>query len=187
METKKETVQCNQCGVYVNSAHLARHRQAAICDQKVRSNAQMQMQNAERERLADTLKEKPESPFLRTQSALHNLLEIWNFSESFQWIQASELWICLRDYRHNHRFPLNRFFIPRESEQEQPVTPKAGLNPHASFSNLIFGLEDAHKTCANDQELSPSPSPRPVNFILVVSIQEMTQTPSTTSKWECKQ
>ena len=76
METKKETVQCNQCGVYVNSAHLARHRQAAICDQKVRSNAQMQMQNAERERLADTLKEKPESPFLRTQSALHNLLEI---------------------------------------------------------------------------------------------------------------
>jgi hypothetical protein len=76
--TKKETVQCNQCGVYVNSAHLARHQQAAICDQKARSNAQMQMQmrNAERERLADTvriLKEKPESPFLRPQSALHNL------------------------------------------------------------------------------------------------------------------
>ena len=67
-ETKKETV----------SANLARHQQAAICDQKVKSNARMQIQNAERERLADTvhilkLEEKPESPSLRPQSALHNL------------------------------------------------------------------------------------------------------------------
>jgi hypothetical protein len=27
IETKKETVQCNQCGVHINSAHLA-HRQS---------------------------------------------------------------------------------------------------------------------------------------------------------------
>ena len=45
-------------------------------------------------------------------------------------------------------------FTPNESEQEQPVTPKAGLTPRTSFSNLMFG--DA---CANDQELPPPPSP----------------------------
>ena len=47
IETKKETVQCNRCGLHVNSSHLARHRQAAVCNQKVVSNARMQNQNAE--------------------------------------------------------------------------------------------------------------------------------------------
>lgn len=50
------------------------------------------------------------------------------------------------------------FTTRKESEQELPVTPKAGLTPRASFSNLMFG--DAHETCVNDQELPPSsPSP----------------------------
>ena len=49
VETKKETEQCNQCRIHINSAHLLRHQKAAIYDQKARSNAKMQKQNAERE------------------------------------------------------------------------------------------------------------------------------------------
>ena len=41
------------------------------------------------------------------------------------------------------------------------MTPKAGLTPRAPFSNLIF--EDAHETCANDEEL-PLSSPLPRLF-----------------------
>ena len=48
-----------------------------------------------------------------------------------------------------------------------PWTPKAGLTPRAPFSNLIF--EDAHETCANDEELSPS-SPLPGLFHLGLNL-----------------
>ena len=50
-------------------------------------------------------------------------------------------------------------YTPKDSEQEQPVTPKAGLTPRASYSNVMF--TDAHETCANlnDQELQASPLP----------------------------
>ena len=74
VETKKVTVQCNQCGIHINSTHLPRHQRAAICDQKARSNAKMQKQNAELERLAETLTELEKNPFFRPQSALRNLL-----------------------------------------------------------------------------------------------------------------
>jgi hypothetical protein len=75
--TKKETVQCNRCGIHINSAHLARHQQAAICDQKARVNARMQNQNAERERLAETVRiltEKSPPIQVLPQSALHNFI-----------------------------------------------------------------------------------------------------------------
>jgi hypothetical protein len=75
--TKKKTVQCNQCGIHINSAHLARHQQAAICDQKARVNAMMQNQNAERERLAETVRiltEKSPPIQVLPQSALHNFI-----------------------------------------------------------------------------------------------------------------
>ena len=72
-EIKKETVQSMR--VTRKSSHLARHQQAAVCNQKVVSNARMQNQNAEREKLAETVRilltEK--RPSLRPQSALHNL------------------------------------------------------------------------------------------------------------------
>ena len=55
-ETRKEIVQCNQCGVHVNSAHLASHQQATICIQKARSNARMQNQNAELKKLTETVR-----------------------------------------------------------------------------------------------------------------------------------
>ena len=66
METKKETVQCNQCGMHINVSHLAHHQQAAICNQKVASNIRLQNQNEEREKLSETvhiLTEK--SPLMR--------------------------------------------------------------------------------------------------------------------------
>lgn len=51
-------------------------------------------------------------------------------------------------------------FTRDESEQELlPVTPKAGLTPRASFSNLLM-FENAHKSCENDnsEELPLAPS-----------------------------
>ena len=62
----------------VNSTHLVRHQQAAICDQKARINARMQNQNAEREGVAETVRILTEkSPSFDSfappgQSALHN-------------------------------------------------------------------------------------------------------------------
>ena len=56
IETRKETIQSNRCGVHVSSTHLSRHQhwQAAICDQKARSDARnfqecrIRMQNERR-------------------------------------------------------------------------------------------------------------------------------------------
>lgn len=79
METKKETVQCNRCGMHINVSHLVRQQQAAICNQKVTSNIRLQNQNDEREKLAKTghiLTEKSPSPLRCPQSELHNLLKL---------------------------------------------------------------------------------------------------------------
>ena len=56
IETKKDAVQCNRCGFYLNAGYLTRHQQAATCKQKAASNVRLQNESVEREKLAETVR-----------------------------------------------------------------------------------------------------------------------------------
>ena len=141
IESKKKTVQCNWGGVHVNSSHLARHQQAAVCNQKVASNARMRTRTPSgRGLLKLYVHTNKKCSSLRPLMRCSIYSKISNLIELFLWLQTDLL----------------PFYPPKESEQGLPAIAKAGMTPRAFFSNLMF--EDAHETCANDREPS-SPLP----------------------------
>lgn len=97
----------------------------------------------------------PPGPSFRPESAPHNLKKKFNsVTKVIQVSVDTDYHTALTDLSPGlpSSSPSSQWmFTSNDREQEQPVTPKAGLTPRTSFSNLIF----------NDYATDVTPSPSP--------------------------
>lgn len=114
-ESRKETVECNRCGVHINPGHFTRHQGARVCARKAESNTRWQIQNAEREAVAVAVRIiKEKGPSFRVQS---------EFLDEFQGFELVKQSVCIGIANLQESLPASSSIVtPNESlEQKQPT------------------------------------------------------------------